>query len=70
LIPDAFTLASADCNTCLATYCCEQFNACENSSGCQAYIQHATGAATGAELAPLQSCASTNCPNLCPSTIQ
>ncbi len=70
LIQDDFTGASNDCRTCLTMHCCEKYNACESDSGCLTYIDGGgTLQSAGAELAPLQSCTSTSCPNLCPSAI-
>jgi hypothetical protein len=66
LISDSFTLASADCRTCEAMFCCEAFNACENDSNCQLAIDHGSASGTaGPMLAPLQSCTSTNCSTVC-----
>lgn len=70
LLQDTFTGASSDCDTCLAMHCCEQFNACVNDSGCAIYIDRAgTPEGAGGELAPLQSCAATSWPSLCPPAI-
>ncbi len=66
LIQDTFTGESADCKTCLAAHCCEQFNACESDSACQTYIDRGSSLeAAGPVYAPLLSCEGASCPTPC-----
>ncbi|HEY4393434.1 MAG TPA: hypothetical protein VGP64_05210 [Polyangia bacterium] len=70
LISDTFTTASTNCKTCLMQHCCEQFNACEMDPDCAAYIDIFGATAGDSTTLPLQTCASTNCPSICPSRIE